>query len=128
MSGNALRGIRLWALQGRPHHQGMRYSRTEYTKLRAVHERIANAQQDYDRLRAAYLQVARTEPGHEVALAMMGADVDRAHAALQALVGLRQSPYALEPSEVLKRQAAAENDDMHSAAVSAYSCNAAARG
>ena len=97
----------------------MRYSRTEYTKLRAAHERIANAQQDYDRLRAAYLQVARTEPGHEVALAMMGADVDRAHAALQALVGLRPSPHALETSEILKRQAAAENDAKHSEAAQA---------
>jgi hypothetical protein len=97
----------------------MRYSRTEYTQLRAAHERIANAQQDYDRLRAAYLQVARTEPGHEVALVMMGADVDRAHAALQALVGLRPSPYALEPSEVLRRQVAADNDDKHSKAASA---------
>ena len=97
----------------------MRYSRTEYTQLRAAHQQLVNAQQDYDRLRAAYLQVARTEPGHEVALAMMGADVDRAHAALQALVGLRPSPYALEPSEVLRRQVAADNDDKHSKAASA---------
>lgn len=97
----------------RRHHGVMRYTRQEYAKLFAAHERIAAAQQDYDRLRAAYLQVARTEPGHEVALALIGADVDRAHAALQALVGLRPFPAALEPSEVLRRQVAAENEDDH---------------
>lgn len=91
----------------------MRYSRHEYAKLFAAHEHIAIAQQDYDRLRAAYLHIARTEPGHEVALAMIGADVDRAHATLQARVGLPPSPFALDPSKVLRRQAAADNDDEH---------------
>ena len=112
-SGRASRGIRRLGVAGWLHHQCMRYSRHEYSRLLAAHERIIQAQQDYDRLRAAYLQVARTQPGHEVALALIGADVDRAHAALQALVGLRHSPHALEPSEVLRRQAAAENDDIH---------------
>jgi hypothetical protein len=89
----------------------MRYTRQEYARLFAAHERIAIAQQDYDRLRAAYLHIARTTPEHDVALALIGADVDRAHAALQALVGLRPFPSALGPSEVLRRQAAADNDD-----------------
>ena len=97
----------------------MRYTRQEYARLFAAHERIAVAQQDYDRLRAAYLQVARAAPEHDVALALIGADVDRAHAALQALVGLRPFPSALEPSEVLRRQAAADNDDDHKKAANA---------
>jgi len=97
----------------------MRYSRHEFTKLRAAQERISQAQQDYDRLRAAYLQIARADPEHDVALALIGADVDRAHAALQALVGLRPSPYALDPSEVLRRQAAADNDSEHRKAANA---------
>lgn len=99
------------------HDSLMRYTRQEYAKLFAAHERIAVAQQDYDRLRSAYLQVARHEPDHEVALALIGADVDRAHAALQALVGLRPFPTALEPSQVLRRQVAAENEDDHHKAV-----------
>lgn len=89
----------------------MRYSRQEYAKLLAAHERILGAQQDYDRLRAAFLQIARTEPEHDVALALIGADVDRAYVVLQELVGLQPFPYALEPSHVLRRQAASENDE-----------------
>lgn len=91
----------------------MRYSRQEYAKLLAAHERILGAQQDYERLRAAYLRLARSEPDHDVALALIGADVDRAYAVLQELVGLQPFPYALEPSHVLRRQAAAENGDPH---------------
>ncbi len=86
----------------------MRYSRQEYANLLAAHERVAVAQQDYDRLRTAYLHIARTEPEHEVALALIGADVDRAYAVLQSLVGLEPFPLALEPSHVLRRQAADE--------------------
>lgn len=88
----------------------MRYSRHEYAKLLAAHEQIAIAQQDYDRLRTAYLKIARTDPEHDVALAMIGADVDKAYAALQGLVGLQPFPFEMEPSHVLRRQAAADND------------------
>ncbi len=47
----------------------------------------AEAQADYQRLRHAYAKVARDEPGHEVAFAMIGADMDRAYARLQMLLG-----------------------------------------
>ncbi len=66
---------------------------------------IARAESDYQRLRAAYLEVARHERHHEVALAMLGADMDRAHARLQALLGLPRLPFTREPSEVVRREA-----------------------
>lgn len=88
----------------------MRYSQQEFTRLRAAQEQISRAEQDYDRLRVAFLQIVRTSPDHELALALIGADLDRAHAALQALVGLRPSPFSLEPSAVLRRRAATDNE------------------
>ena len=66
---------------------------------------IGRAESDYQRLRAAYLEVARNEPGHEVALAMIGADLDRAHARLQALMGLPRLPFTHQPSTVVRREA-----------------------
>lgn len=66
---------------------------------------IARAESDYQRLRAAYMEVARNEPGHEVALAMIGADMDRAHARLQALMGLPRLPFTHQPSTVVRREA-----------------------
>ena len=66
----------------------MRYSRSEHARVQALQQEVARAEADYQRLRAAYLDVAKNEPGHEVALAMIGADMDRAHAHLQALIGL----------------------------------------
>jgi hypothetical protein len=83
----------------------MRYSRGENNGVPALQQQVARAEADYQRLRAAYLEVARTEPGHEVALAMIGADMDRAHAALQALIGLPRLPFTHEPSTVVRREA-----------------------
>lgn len=83
----------------------MRYSRAEYAKILAAQHEVARAEEDYQRLRAAYLEVARSEPGHEVALAMIGADMDRAHAHLQALIGLPQMPFTHDPSTVVRREA-----------------------
>ena len=83
----------------------MRYSRAEYAKILALQQEVARAEADYQRLRAAYLEVARSEPGHEVALAMIGADMDRAHARLQALIGLPRLPFTHEPSAVVRREA-----------------------
>ncbi|MBI5276626.1 MAG: hypothetical protein HY854_09220 [Burkholderiales bacterium] len=83
----------------------MRYSRAEHVKILALQQEVARAEGDYQRLRAAYLEVARTEPGHEVALAMIGADMDRAHARLQALIGLPRLPFTHEPSAVVRREA-----------------------
>jgi hypothetical protein len=83
----------------------MRYSRTEYSKILAAQAEVSRAEADYQRLRAAYLEIAREEPGHEVALAMVGADMDRAHAHLQTLIGLPRLPYTHEPSTVVRREA-----------------------
>jgi hypothetical protein len=82
-----------------------RYNRAEYAKILALQQEVSRADGDYQRLRSAYLEVARKEPGHEVALAMIGADMDRAHARLQALIGLPRLPFTHEPSVVVRREA-----------------------
>jgi hypothetical protein len=80
--------------------------RTDYARAAtASQHEITRAEADYQRFRAAYLEVARNEPGHEVALAMIGADMDRAHARLQALMGLPRLPFTHEPSTVVRREA-----------------------
>lgn len=81
-----------------------RYSRAEYAKVLALQEEVARADSDYQRLRNAYMDVAQSEPTHEVALAMIGADMDRAHARLQALIGLPRLPFTHEPSAVMRRE------------------------
>jgi len=78
---------------------------SENRRLQALQQQVARAEADYQRLRAAYLEIARNEPGHEVALAMIGADMDRAHAHLQSLIGLPQLPFTHEPSTVIRREA-----------------------
>lgn len=84
----------------------MRYSQTEYAQVEALQHEVSRADEDYRRLRAAYLDVARNEPGHEVALAMIGADMDRAHARLQALTGgPSRLPPSHAPSAIVRRQA-----------------------
>jgi hypothetical protein len=83
----------------------MRYSRSEHARVQALQQEVQRAEGDYQRLRAAYLEIARNEPGHEVALAMIGADMDRAHAHLQALIGLPRLPFTHEPSTVVRREA-----------------------
>ena len=82
----------------------MRYSRAEYAKVLALQEEVARADADYQRLRNAYLDIAQNEPTHEVALAMVGFDMDRAHARLQALIGLPRLPFTHEPSAVMRRE------------------------
>ena len=87
------------AVQARP-----RSSRPEHSTQLAAARDIARAEDDYRRLRAAYLELARTQH-NEVALAMVGADMDRAHAALQSLSGLRRLPFTNEPTIVVRREA-----------------------
>ena len=82
-----------------------RYNRAEDTKILALQQEVSRAEADYQRLRSAYLDIAKNEPGHEVALAMVGADMDRAHARLQALIGLPRLPFTHEPSVVVRREA-----------------------
>jgi hypothetical protein len=82
----------------------MASSRAQYQKLLAAQQEVSRAEADYQRFRAAYLEVAKSEPDHEVALAMIGADVDRAHAHWQALIGLPRLPFTHEPTTVLRRE------------------------
>jgi hypothetical protein len=87
----------------------MRYSPADH----ALQREVARAEADYARFRAAYLEVARKQPDHEVALAMIGADMNRAHARLQSLVGLPNMPLAVQPSTVVRREARLELGDKH---------------
>ncbi len=77
----------------------MRYSREAYLRLLSLQQDVVRAHEAYQQLRDAYLQVARDEPGHEVAMAMIGADMDRAQARLRALVGSDQPPGVDVPSQ-----------------------------
>ena len=90
-----------------------RYSRAEYAKVLALQEEVARADSDYQRFRNAYLETVQNEPTHEVAMAMIGADMDRAHARLQALIGLPRLPFTHEPSTVMRREAQSFADENH---------------
>jgi hypothetical protein len=83
----------------------MQYTRSEHSRVQALQNEVGRAEGDYQRLRAAYLEVAQNEAGHEVALAMIGSDMDRARAALQALIGPPRLPFTHEPSTVVRREA-----------------------
>ena len=83
----------------------MHFNRSEHARVQALQQEVTRAEGDYQRLRAAYLEIAKNEPGHEVALAMIGADMDRAHAHLQSLIGLPRLPFTHEPSTVVRREA-----------------------
>ena len=89
----------------------MRYSRAEYAKVLALQDEVSRADGDYQRLRNAYLEIAQTDPTHEVALAMIGYDMDRAHGRLQALIGLPRLPFTHEPSSVVLREAQRITED-----------------
>ncbi|MDP3759590.1 MAG: hypothetical protein Q8R01_03600 [Ramlibacter sp.] len=89
----------------------MRYSRSEHARVQALQQEVSRAEADYQRLRAAYLEIAKNEPGHEVALAMIGADMDRAHSHLQALIGLPRLPFTHEPSTVVRREAQRQTEE-----------------
>lgn len=88
-----------------------RYSRAEYAKVLALQDEVARADADYQRLRNAYLDIVRQEPTHEVGMAMIGADMDRAHARLQALIGLPRLPFTHEPSTVMRREVLRQSDE-----------------
>ena len=81
-----------------------RSRRVGHGVMPAAQRDVLRAQDDYERLRAAYLAMAQTEHGHEVALAMIGADMDRAHATLQGLIGLCRLPVTHEPTEAWRRE------------------------
>jgi hypothetical protein len=91
--------------------KNLRYSRAEYAKVLALQDEVARADADYQRLRNAYLDIVQHDPTHEVALAMIGADMDRAHARLQALIGLPRLPFTHEPSAVMRREALRQSEE-----------------
>jgi hypothetical protein len=107
------RGPRTLSPVNTPVNKTQRYSRAEYAKVLALQDEVARADADYQRLRNAYVDLAQHEPDHELALAMVGADMDRAHARLQALIGLPRLPFTHEPSSVMRREAQRLADDKH---------------
>ena len=66
------------------------------------HER---AESDYQRLRSVYLKLASGERGNDVALAMIGADMERAHSWLQSVAGLKPRPATPVAGAALRRAA-----------------------
>lgn len=79
-------------------------SRHQHGRDSEAEREIARAEADYQRLRAAYLELAQGED-NEVALAMVGADMERANATLQSLTGLRQALPTHEPARLVKGEA-----------------------
>lgn len=77
-------------------------SPSQHRRQPATEGEFARAEADYQRLRQAYLELARGDH-NEVALAMVGADMERAHALRQG--GQRQLRATEEPSELVKREA-----------------------
>lgn len=79
---------RAHAIDDRPGGTGNKSARAGLAgnaKALAQQEEVARADADYRRLRRAYREILHKEPDHAVALAMIGADLDRAYARLQAL-------------------------------------------
>lgn len=54
----------------------------------ALEESAVEAAADYLRIRTAYLELARHDDPNEVALAMVGADLEAAYSRLQSMTGL----------------------------------------
>ena len=84
-----------------------RSRRAGHGVMPAAQRDVKRAQDDYERLRTAYLAMAQTEHGHEVALAMIGADMDRAYATLQGLIGLCRLPATQDSPAVSRRESRA---------------------
>ena len=77
---------------------GHRPSRAEQSKRQQAQLDVVRAEGDYQRLRIAYFELAQNDQGNQVGLAMIGADMDRAHTNLQHVSGLRQLPFTHEPT------------------------------
>ena len=60
-------------------------SRAGPQRPHAAQQEFARAEADYLRLRGAYLELSQMGHGHEVALAMVGADMHRAQAKFENL-------------------------------------------
>lgn len=79
-------------------------SRSQQGRDPAADREIVRAEADYERLRQAWLDLANRED-NEVALAMVGADMERAYHSLQSLVGLRELPFTHRRSQATEREA-----------------------
>ncbi len=77
-------------------------------QMKSKTQQLIDAQADYQRTRAGYLDMLASEPDHELALAMIGADLDRAYARLKSMVNLPAQAFDIEPSAVLRRQITAQ--------------------
>ncbi len=66
-------------------------------RVNVVGRELVRAEQDFERLRVAYLRLARDEADNAVAISMVGADMDRAHTAVQLLAGQRLLPIVGAP-------------------------------
>jgi hypothetical protein len=75
-----------------------------FASLQPEEHTVMRAAEDYQRLRTAYLALAREEDRHDVALAMIGADMERAHHALQSLAGVRTAPFTPLLRRVMRRE------------------------
>ena len=75
-------------------------------------ESIARAEADYQRFRGAYLDVAKNQPDNDLALGMIGADMQRAHLLLQALTGTPGLAFTPEPI-VISREAGRLAEENH---------------
>lgn len=73
--------------------------RTQLTQQK----QLATAQEDYSRLRRAFMNLADADPSNAMALSMLGKDLDRAHAHMQALSGLDMRPDQISCSRALLR-------------------------
>ena len=80
------------------------YPRSQQGSDCAAQLEFARAESDYRRLRQAYLELAQGEH-NEVAMAMVGADMERANALLQTLGSPRPLPSAHEPVPGVEREA-----------------------
>lgn len=67
---------------------------------------VVLAEADYERFRTAYATVLARAPDDEVALMMIGADLDRAHSRLHGLLGFAQSLGAAKVSVSMRMNAA----------------------
>lgn len=89
----------------RPAERPSDWASAEARRSRLVQQQQqAAAQDDYSRLRRAFMTLAQADPSNAMALSMLGNDLDRAHARMQALSGLDMRPEQITCSRALLRE------------------------
>lgn len=73
--------------------------------VEALEDSAAGAAADYLRIRAAYLELARSDDPNEVALAMVGSDLEAAFSRLQSMTGLSFLEYSTSACAALREEA-----------------------